>query len=343
MNNILLRNVWLEQINKMLPGEPESRRINLTNFLIGVYLSANIQLKKIARHVPSLAKATSTVVRLSRFLENEGVDVDAYYGPEAKKILEAIASAGQEIRLVIDGTVIGNNFQLLIVAVAYRRRAIPIAWIWIPHKKGHSTDKQQKELLEKVKRLVPEGAKVSLVGDSEFGRVTLIEKLEEWGWRYALRVSSRELYRDIEGKWRRIKSAARKGESIDLGEIVFTKRKRCRTRLIAHWEKGQKEPWLIVTNMESKREAIQSYKRRMWIEEMFGDMKGNGFNLEKTRLQEEEKLNRLTMVVCLLYVWLDLLFLIVLLEHLNNLPMCVCFQYPNFIDFKSNITISPFA
>ena len=56
--------------------------------------------------------------------------------------------------------------------------------------------------------------------------------------------------------------------------------------------------------MESKREAIQSYKRRMWIEEMFGDMKGNGFNLEKTRLQEEEKLNRLTMVVCLLYVWL---------------------------------------
>jgi hypothetical protein len=42
----------------------------------------------------------------------------------------------------------------------------------------------------------------------------------------------------------------------------------------------------------------------MWTEEMFGDFKGNGFDLESTRLSDEARLSRLTLAVCLLYVWL---------------------------------------
>jgi hypothetical protein len=49
--------------------------------------------------------------------------------------------------------------------------------------------------------------------------------------------------------------------------------------------------------------ALQAYARRMWIEEMFGDMKGHGFDLERTMLRHAEKLSRLTLAVVLLYVW----------------------------------------
>jgi hypothetical protein len=42
----------------------------------------------------------------------------------------------------------------------------------------------------------------------------------------------------------------------------------------------------------------------MWIEEMFGDMKRNGFDLESTRLRHFLRLSRLTLAVVLLYVWL---------------------------------------
>ena len=42
----------------------------------------------------------------------------------------------------------------------------------------------------------------------------------------------------------------------------------------------------------------------MWIEEMFGDMKGHGFDLESTRLRSFQKLSRLTFAVVLLYFWL---------------------------------------
>jgi hypothetical protein len=42
----------------------------------------------------------------------------------------------------------------------------------------------------------------------------------------------------------------------------------------------------------------------MWIEEMFGDMKKHGFDLESTMLRHSERLSRLTLAVALLYVWL---------------------------------------
>jgi hypothetical protein len=40
----------------------------------------------------------------------------------------------------------------------------------------------------------------------------------------------------------------------------------------------------------------------MGTQERFGDLKGNGFDLEATHLRDLAKLNRLTLAVCLLYV-----------------------------------------
>ena len=45
-------------------------------------------------------------------------------------------------------------------------------------------------------------------------------------------------------------------------------------------------------------------KWRHSIEEMFGDMKGHGFDLESTHLRNFLRLSRLTLMVVLLYVWL---------------------------------------
>jgi hypothetical protein len=40
------------------------------------------------------------------------------------------------------------------------------------------------------------------------------------------------------------------------------------------------------------------------IEEMFGDLKGHGFDLESSHLRHFLRLSRLTLAVVLLYVWL---------------------------------------
>jgi hypothetical protein len=42
----------------------------------------------------------------------------------------------------------------------------------------------------------------------------------------------------------------------------------------------------------------------MWIEEMFGDFKLHGFDLEITMLRHFDRLSRLTLAVAMLYIWL---------------------------------------
>ncbi len=42
----------------------------------------------------------------------------------------------------------------------------------------------------------------------------------------------------------------------------------------------------------------------MWIEELFGDVKGNGFDLEATHLKNADRIDRLTLAVFIAFVWL---------------------------------------
>ena len=74
----------------------------------------------------------------------------------------------------------------LLVAIAYRRRAIPLAWTWVKGSRGHSTSHKQMALLAYVHGLIPANSKVLLVGDAEFGEVEVQKLLQKWHWKYVL-------------------------------------------------------------------------------------------------------------------------------------------------------------
>ena len=65
--------------------------------------------------------------------------------------------------------------------------------------------------------------------------------------------------------------------------------------VLVYWKTGEKVPWCLATNISNRTLVLQCYKRRMWIEEMFGDLKKHGFDLESTMLQTSEHLSRLTL------------------------------------------------
>ena len=96
----------------------------------------------------------------------------------ARPWVETQAGALQQIRLTVDGTNIGFGYQPLMVSLAYRKRAIPIAWTWVRHVKGHSNDVRQLLLLKYVRHLLPPGIAVLLVGDCELGVVEVLRQLD---------------------------------------------------------------------------------------------------------------------------------------------------------------------
>ena len=300
-----LYHTWFDQIQQLYPGERITRLRNLAWLLVGVYKSKSVHLSKVALKIPGDANTLSITRRVSRFLNNPAVRVREWYEPIARNVLQAMAGTVGEIRLIADGTKVGFGHQLLMVAVAFRRRAIPIAWTWVRKSRGHSSAVKQLALLAYVRRLIPAKTPVLLVGDSEFGAVEVIRRLETWKWRYVLRQKGSHRVRLGASDWQRFGDLVEKpGQSNWLGRGLLTFKHAHPTHLLAHWKKGEKEPWLLATNLFSRRETLAAYRRRMWIEEMFGDMKGNGFDLESTHLRHFLRLSRLTLVVALLYVWL---------------------------------------
>jgi len=301
-----LYHTWLKQIQQLRPGERITRLRLLAWLMVGIYLSRSVHLSRIGLKIPGKAKAVSTVRRLSRFLDNSAIRVREWYKPIAQSLLSVVANTVGEIRLIADGTKVGFGHQLLIVAVAFRRRAIPIAWTWVKGSKGHSSAVKQMALLAYVRRLILTDTPVLLVGDSEFGAVAVIRRLEDWGWRYVLRQKGNHQVKVRDGEeWQPFSDLVdRPGKSRWEEGGRLTANHAYPTNLLAYWQRGREEPWLLATNLPSQREALAAYRRRGWIEEMFGDMKGNGFDLESTHLRHFLRLSRLTLAVALLYVWL---------------------------------------
>jgi hypothetical protein len=265
-----------------------------------------VSLSRIAGKIPGSAKLVSTTRRLSRLLDNPAIRVREWYEPIAREWLETQFQHLGEIRLIVDGTKIGYRHQLLIVCLTYRKRAIPIAWTWVRHIKGHSSADKHLALLAYVRKLIPSRAAVFLVGDCEFGSVAVLRQLDQWYWFYVLRQKSDTgVWLSESNGWQTFSSYIhRPGQSIWLGRGYLTASEIYPVNLLVHWEIGEKEPWCLATNLPDLNMALTYYFRRMWIEEMFGDFKKHGFDLEHTMLRHFERLSRLTLAVALLYVWL---------------------------------------
>jgi hypothetical protein len=303
MTIIHMYHTMFNKIQHIIPEEHAYRQRNMAWFISGVNQSGSVHTTKVANKIPGEAKKLSRARRLSRFLDNGQVRVRQWYCPVASQLLQAAAKTG-EIRLIIDATKVAQNHQLLMVAVAYRRRALPIAWTWVGSSKGHSSGHKQAALLSYVHQLVPAEIPVVVTGDSEFTPLQAL--LESWCWYYALRQKGSHLYRQSEADaWQRVDSLVNaSGQRLWLRDIQLTQKHTHSCHFLAYWRSGEKQPWLLATNLPSSRQAIHQYKIRPWIEEMFGDFKSNGADLEKSRLRHFLRLSRLTLVVALLYVWL---------------------------------------
>lgn len=298
----------LQHLRQLRPNERITRLRSFAALISGILLAKSVHLAHIALHIPAQAKERSITRRLERLLDNPALRVRDYYQPIARAWLISQARSTGQIRLILDTTKVSFSHQLLMVGVAFRRRVIPIGWTWLRCAKGHSSARVQLALLNYVRGLLPHNVPVLLVGDTEFEAAKVQQQLEVWGWSYVLRQNPKNQVRVSEQhNWQAFGSlVSAAGERVWLSDVYLTRSYARRVNLLAEWAVGEKQPWLLATNLPTARAALQAYRRRMWIEELFGDLKGHGFDLESSHLQHFARLSRLTLAVVLLYDWMVL-------------------------------------
>jgi hypothetical protein len=322
-----LYDAWIAWLKQRLPHERITRLRTAASVLAGLFLSRSVHLSEVAAEIPGGAKLLSQQRRISRWLDNPAITPKRWYAPVARWWLGWAARTQGEIVLIVDGSRVSTHHQLLMVALALPGRALPLAWSWVDGAHGHSSRPKQLALLARVRTLVPAAVRVTLVGDCEFGAVALMQQVAQvWQWEYVLRQKSNNqvcltpgvapalrIWQDFE------RLVIQSGSLCFVRQGLLTQKYAFATALLAVWERGEKECWLLATSLPSADATLRYYRQRMRIEEMFGDFKRHGFDLEHTRLRHIHRLGRLVLLVCLLYVWLlrtGLMLLIARTAHL---------------------------
>jgi hypothetical protein len=246
-------------------GRPESMQ-TLALLMTGIFSSRDVRLSRIAEHVPLDMQEDSVAQRFRRWLKNPRLNERAIYDPVARQLLVSLRHT--RLRLQIDRTLIDNRFNVLMVSLAYRRRAIPLVWLVLPHL-GSSTFMEREEILSQVADLLPTGVTVLILGDREFGTPDLMRSVQVYGWDYCLRVKGTVYVYLPTGQWIQLRDLAPEpGTRYYLTDVKLA---------LSHGygpihfalacDETSDDPWFIATNRCPSQRTLRDYARRFGCEE----------------------------------------------------------------------------
>jgi hypothetical protein len=293
-----------EHLEKQLGRAQSLMLLILINIIQG---EKKVKLETIARVFPIWITCEGRRRKLQRFLDLPSLTISSLLWPIISYWLENSIQkkSKQELYLAIDRSQ-WKNLNLLMVSVIWSRRAIPLAWRLLPHI-GNSNQEEQESVLSSVLTRFKD-YQIVVLGDREFCSIDLAAWLQARNVGFCLRLKKATCLEVENQIWQRLDELP-----IKPGVALYYQGKRIRkTRpvsgffLAAKWKRNYrnqttKGPWYILTNLRSLTVAIQAYKRRMGIEEMFRDCKSGGYNLEGTGLRGN-RLNSMILVMSLAYL-----------------------------------------
>jgi hypothetical protein len=212
---------------------------------------------------------------------------------------------GTQLALALDATTLGTRFVVLAVSVVYRGCAIPVAWVILPAGAKHAWRREWLRLLRWLGPAIPPGWTVLVLADRGLYAPWLFRRITRLGWHPFLRLNTGGSFRPTGATcWRPLTSLApQPGTSWRGTGLAFT-RNQVACTLLARWEAGYKDPWLILTDLAPEASDAGWYGLRAWIEQGFKITKRAGWQWHRTRMSAPDRAARRWLAVAVATLWL---------------------------------------
>jgi hypothetical protein len=303
MNAATIIQDWRSTVaTQLLPPLHGHQAKSLADLSWAVALGGSCQAGQLASHVPTSAKPASCRRRCERLLANPRLRPRLAQRQLAQSLLQHWT--GQTILLLLDETPKANDLRVLNVRVAYRHRALPLAAVcYRPHQLPQPMPQLVRSLLRQVLACLPPGASVVLLADRGLAWPLLVDWCQEHGWHYVLRLQGDTKVRFPDGSERSARELAPRPGRRWLGEAeVFKKAGWRGANVVATWERGMKEAWLLLTDERASLRHCRVYGKRMWVEESHRDDKSAAFHWEQSQVHNPTHALRLLLVIALAMV-----------------------------------------
>jgi hypothetical protein len=282
--------------------------------ITGIVLSKKAQLSEMSSEIPVQAHDKSIEMRMRRWVKHAALEVEVIYLPFAQQVLCALAHL--PLVLVMDASQVGRGCMVLMVGVVYKKRALPLAWVIYPGKKGHTTADRHIEVLAKLKLLLPQGAEVVLLGDAEYDTTDMLLWLQaNTTWPYVLRTSPQIYIHAAQGVHPIDEIPLQPKCVLQYRQVGFTQAASVQVNLVGWWGSAYEHPIYLLSNLADKYQTCRYYRRRYRIETFFSDQKSRGFHIHKSHLSEPARVSRLFLAACFAYLWMILQGLHVVAHH----------------------------
>ena len=301
---------------------PEIRKTqtNIIPYIIlGMILSESVVASDIAKELKnqfSLVQLDSVIKRVKRFFSNELFEPYEFYDHVIRYVIKNYKNkhSDKRVHIIFDHMFSHDNYTVFMITMRVGKQGIPL---WFRCYKGKDCpeafeEKLLKEGISYVSSLFNENFDLVFLADRWFNSTTLMNHIASLGHTYCIRLKRNikvYIYDKKEGHkvWKFLDDIKAYEYHSNLFNNIEITDKKYVVNIAISKKQNVAEPWIIVTNGDTKR-AIKDYGYRFGaIECLFKSQKSNGFRLESTVNASLKYFENLYAITCFTSLFLTIL------------------------------------
>lgn len=308
---------WNDLVSTHLPDLSRPQAWGLTLWSMGIVLAQRAGLCMVALVMAALLDRTVTATQsrlrdwyldgkdkhgAKRGCKRRSLDVASCFAPLLRWVIHLYPAGAHQIALAMDAATLGQRFTVLSIHVVIRGCAIPIAWTIVRATAKGAWRPHWEALFDHLAGSTPDDWTVIVLADRGLYAKWLYEAIQQNGWHPYLRINRQGKYRPIaETAFRGLSTVVAIGDAGWKGRVVCfaTPQRQVTCTLLARWEAGDTDPWLVLTDLAPEESDVAWYGVRAWIECSDKDMKRGGWHWEQTKMTDPARAERIWLAMAL--------------------------------------------
>jgi hypothetical protein len=212
----------------------------------------------------------------------------------------------KEIALAFDACALQDRVVALVVSVLYEGCAIPVAWHILPANQKGSWTEPIITMFDQLAPAIAEDMHVLVMADRGLWSRRFWRAIQKHHWHPMMRVQNDIWFRPTGQSHTKAATLVRNPQETSMGEawvgegIAFSdSHGGLPATLVVYWGEGQKEPWMVLTDLPAREVGACWYRLRMWIELGFRVLKGLGWQWNRTRRTNTNRVARHWLVLAI--------------------------------------------
>jgi DDE family transposase len=305
---------WSQEIATRLPTLTPALAGVLALWSVGMILARRCGLDSVTLHVAALLGQSFDTVRqrlrefyqeapVKRGTNRKDFQANTCFAPLLTWVLSFWSE--KRVALALDVTNLGSRFHVLCISALYGGIGIPVAWKILI---GHQPDAWHPywcQLLQQVHGAVAPDWRVVVLSDRGLESPGLFTQITALGWHPLMRVKRGGKFRPEgwHGWYGMSEFVPQPGKQFAMTGVAY-KSESLPCTLLACWDSGHDEPWLLLTDLPAHAANPCWYAWRAWIEQGFKVIKSGGLNWHNTRMTQTERAERQFLAVAVTTLWL---------------------------------------